>query len=77
MNKDKHLVAVCAYMLNDLVVTDIVHSLQLLNGFSVSDTNEFLSQRARSVRAVEMEETLVRVNSQEACDIFVVGEGSR
>ncbi|KAI6760260.1 hypothetical protein HG531_013461 [Fusarium graminearum] len=64
-------------MLNDLVVADIIHGLQLPDSFTVGDTNELLSQRTRSVGSVEMEEALLCVNSQEACDIFVVGEGGR
>src|SRR5690242_4592813 len=76
MYKDKHLVPVFTNLLQDLGIANIVHGLQLLDSFFVSDTNELLFQRTRSECAIEVEQTLVWVNAEEACDVSVVRQRS-
>src|SRR5690349_16667269 len=64
-----------ANLLKDLCVAHIVHGLQLLDSLLIGNTNELLLQRARSVRAIEVEEALVGIDTKEASDISVIRQG--
>ena len=74
VNEDEHLVAVLADVLEDFGVSDIVHRLELLDGFTLSDANELLTKRTWTERRIEVKETLVHVNAEEARDILIVGQ---
>jgi len=49
-------------MLENFGIANVGHRLKLLDGFLVRDTNEFLFQGTRPEGAVEMEESLVKIN---------------
>ena len=49
VNENQHLVPALPDLLNDFVVANVIHCLQLLDGFLISNTNELLLQWAGSV----------------------------
>ena len=49
MDKDEHLLVILAHMLHCFGVANVIHGLELFNGFLFCDTNELLSQRTRPI----------------------------
>ena len=57
---------------HDLVVADLVHELEALQGLLDRHTDERLRERAGPVRRVEEEKALALVHAQQRGDILVV-----
>ncbi|KAI7165138.1 hypothetical protein KC349_g74 [Hortaea werneckii] len=77
VSEDEHLLLVLADLLQDLVITDIIHCLELLDSLLVGHTNELLPERAWPEGAIEVVQVLSWVDPQECCHIAVVGKGCR
>src|ERR1700744_3000054 len=74
VDKNQHLVLISSCMFQDLGIADIVHGLELLDGFLVSHANEFLFQRTRSECAIKVEKPFLRIDSEKSGDISIVGK---
>ena len=57
-----------------LVVADLVHELEALEGLPHSDTDVLLSQGNRPEAVVKIEQALVPFHTQEGCHVLIVGQ---
>lgn len=60
----------------DLLVADLIHELEALQGLLDADTNVLLGQGAGPEAVVKVEQPLVWLHTQEGCHILIVGQGS-
>ena len=59
----------------DLLIADLIHDLETLQGLLHIDTDVLLSQRAGPEAVVEVEQAFVVLDPQESSDIVKVGQG--
>lgn len=64
-------------MLHDLLVDDVIHHLEALNGLLLGDTDICVFQWHGTVAVVEEEQPFGWVDTQERSYIFVIGQCSR
>ena len=55
-----------------LIVADLIHELEALEGLADSDANVLLGQWNRPEAVVEVEQTLIALDSQEGGNILII-----
>ena len=73
VHKDQHLLL--ASLLHHLLVTNLIHQRHALKGGLLRHSHKLLLQTNRSKTAVEVEQSLLRIHSQECGDIGIVRQG--
>ena len=61
--------------LADLVVADLIHELEALQGLADGDADVLLRQWTWPEAVVKVEQALIALDSQEGSHILIVGQG--
>src|SRR5947207_661424 len=76
MNENQHLLPILTDLFQNLRIAYVIHGLDLFDGFLIGYAYEFLLQRTRAERSIKVEQTGVWIDSEEGCDVSIVGQCS-